>query len=59
MKDLIAEAAENAKQVLANVSVSQYSDSTPCSEFDVKALANHMAGFAVMTTVAANGEKMP
>lgn len=43
MDQLISKAVENAKRVVAGVKPSQFDDATPCSEFNVKQLANHMA----------------
>ncbi len=53
MNQLISKAAEEAKKVMSGVQPSQLSGPTPCSQFDVKALANHMAGLAVGSERAA------
>ena len=53
MEQLLSKAAQETKRVMAGVQTSQFSDSTPCKDFDVKALANHMAGLAMGTERAA------
>ena len=53
MEQLISKAAENAKRVVAGVKPSQFDDATPCSEFNVKQLANHMAGLLMGSERAA------
>ena len=50
---MIKKAIDTAKQVVANVETSRYGDPTPCTERNVKDMANHMTGFLVMTEVAA------
>ncbi len=47
MEQLINKAAQEAKRVMSGVQASQLHDPTPCKDFDVKALANHMAGLAM------------
>lgn len=47
VEQLINKAAQEAKKVMAGVQASQLNDSTPCKDFNVKALANHMAGLAM------------
>lgn len=57
MEQTISKAAATTKQVVAGVSASQYSDPTPCSDFNVKQLAGHMAGLLVGAELAANKQK--
>ena len=45
MPEAIKNAAEAAKQVVAGVKPEQFVDPTPCAEFDVQALGNHMTKF--------------
>ncbi len=45
MQDAIASAAQAASKVIAGVSQDQLDSPTPCSEFDVRTLGNHMTGF--------------
>ena len=42
---LLSEASQATAAVASNVTESHLSGPTPCSEFDVKSLVNHMAGF--------------
>ncbi len=53
VEKLLKEAAEKTKKVMSGVKASQFSDPTPCKDFDVKALANHMAGLAMGSERAA------
>ena len=53
MEQLISKAAESAKSVVASVEPSQFNDPTPCSDFNVKQLANHMAGLLMGAETAA------
>lgn len=53
MEQLMASAAQETKRVMAGVSASQFEDPTPCKDFNVKQLANHIAGFAFMTEISA------
>ena len=43
---LLTEASLATAAIASNVTESQLSGATPCSEFDVKGLVNHIAGFA-------------
>jgi uncharacterized protein (TIGR03086 family) len=45
MPEAIKKAAEVAKQIVAGVTPEQYADPTPCADFDVHALGNHMTKF--------------
>lgn len=53
----IEKATALASEAIHNVKPDQLSDPTPCSEFDVKALLNHLLGGMSMLTTAAQGEK--
>lgn len=53
MEQLISKAAQNAKSVVAGVQSSQFESATPCSDFTVKQLANHMAGLLIGSERAA------
>lgn len=55
----IARAARTTGGVVANVQTSQFAQSTPCGEFEVGALVNHMTGFLVMTEMAARKQDLP
>ena len=50
---LFAKASQTTADIASNVTESQLSGATPCEEFDVKGLANHIAGFYGMTALAA------
>lgn len=50
---LIAKAAQATNEVVQGVEPAQFSDPTPCAEYDVKALAEHITGFAPMSVSAA------
>jgi len=52
MTDAIKSAADAAAQVISGVTPDQLDDPTPCSEFDVRALGNHMTGFLPYTANA-------
>lgn len=45
MSDAIKSAADAASSVVAGVSADQLDSPTPCSEFNVRELGNHMTGF--------------
>jgi hypothetical protein len=45
IQDAIKNAAAVAVEVVAGVKPGQLDDPTPCAEFDVRALGNHMTGF--------------
>jgi uncharacterized protein (TIGR03086 family) len=45
MHEAIENAADVAAKIVAGVKPDQLDDPTPCSEFDVRALGNHMTGF--------------
>ena len=55
---LFSKASQATAEVASNVSESQLSGATPCSEFDVKDLANHIAGFYGMAAVAARKQPL-
>lgn len=46
-----------AREKVKNVSAADLSNPTPCSEFDVRGLLNHMIGGLAMLTTAARGDK--
>ncbi|MEU0817318.1 TIGR03086 family metal-binding protein [Streptomyces mirabilis] len=47
--DLLAQSIDLALDVVSGVSVDQYQDPTPCSEFTVRDLVNHIAMMLLMT----------
>ncbi len=51
----IEKATALASEAVNNVKPDQLSDPTPCSDFDVKALLNHLLGGMGMLTTAAQG----
>lgn len=53
----IERATEFAGQKINGVTTADLSKPTPCSEFDVRALLNHVIGGLGMLTAAAKGEK--
>ena len=46
--EMMARSCETTGQVLSKVVPGQYSDPTPCAEWDVRAEANHIVGTAMM-----------
>ncbi|MFK0158507.1 TIGR03086 family metal-binding protein [Streptomyces sp. NPDC090493] len=50
--DLLAQSIDLAVGVVGNVPVDQYRDPTPCAEFTVRDLANHIAMMILLTTDA-------
>ena len=55
----IENATTFASGKVKEVTTADLAKPTPCSEFDVRALLNHMLGGLSMLTVAAGGEKPP
>jgi uncharacterized protein (TIGR03086 family) len=57
----IEKATEHTSKIVKGVKTDQLSNPTPCSEFDVRLLLNHMiGGLEMLSTAAAGGEaKMP
>lgn len=53
MDELIGKAAQETRRVVAGVRPAQFDDPTPCSEFNVKQLGNHMAGLLMGSERAA------
>lgn len=51
-------ACNEAKQVLAKVGPDQWTLASPCSEWDVRGVANHMTGGALMVAAALTGQPM-
>jgi len=49
---------EATTAIVANVKAKQFDSSTPCSEFDVKALLNHMIGGNFMFVDVAQGKQV-
>ena len=49
----ISKAAEAAKAVVAGITPDQLELATPCTEWDVRALGNHLTGFLPYSTNAA------
>jgi uncharacterized protein (TIGR03086 family) len=59
MSALIDAAAASAADVAAKVRPDQMAAPTPCAQWDVRALANHMSGFLVMSECAARKAPLP
>jgi len=59
MSELIDTAATSAAGVVARVRPEQLAAPTPCAQWDVRALANHMSGFLVMSECAARKAPLP
>src|SRR5690242_20520667 len=47
--DLLAQSIDLALDVVSDVSVDQYQDPTPCSEFTVRDLVNHIGMMLLLT----------
>ena len=56
--DLFSKASQATADIAANVTESHLSGATPCSEYDVKGLSNHIAGFYGMTAMAAHKQSI-
>ena len=54
--DVHAEISTNATRLVGGISDEQWSQPTPCSEWDVRALVNHMAGTSKVLTASARRE---
>ena len=52
---VFAAACDEASAVLANVGADQWSTQTPCTDWDVRGVANHMTGGALMVAAAVAG----
>lgn len=52
-------AVENAAEVVHNTKPDQLRDPTPCTEWDVRALLNHIVGGCEAIVVGASGKEMP
>ena len=55
--ELYGEAVKNTRQIIANVRPDQTGASTPCSEWDVKALIDHMIGGTMFFAATLAGEE--
>ncbi len=55
---LFSKASQATADIASNVTEGQLAGATPCSEFDVKGLSNHIAGFYGMTAMAARKQPM-
>jgi uncharacterized protein (TIGR03086 family) len=56
----IEKATEQAQQAINGVKPDQMGDPTPCSEFDLKGLLNHViAGMGMLHTAATGGKAVP
>jgi uncharacterized protein (TIGR03086 family) len=56
----IERATEEGSKAVAGIKPDQLTDATPCAEFDVKALLNHMiAGLGMLHTAATGGKAVP
>ena len=56
--ETFALALDEAAAVLGRVSADQWSVQSPCSEWDVRGVANHMTGGALMVAAAVTGQPM-
>ncbi len=54
MPALIAKAVAATNEVVQGVDASQFADATPCADFDVRALTEHVTSFAPITIAAAS-----
>jgi uncharacterized protein (TIGR03086 family) len=54
--DVLEQAIRQTRSIVANVSSDQYELPTPCSEWDVRALLNHLLGAVVMWRGLPTGE---
>ena len=57
VRQLLEEVAANAHSIMARVAPQQRFDPTPCSEWNVQALMNHIAGGTLMFGAAMRGEE--
>ena len=48
-----------SRSVMSSVTPDRYADTTPCAEWDVQTLANHLVGGTWMFAGAVNGSPMP
>ena len=55
--ELFGEAVKNTRQIIANVKPDQMGGSTPCSEWDVKALIDHIIGGTMFFAGTLAGEE--
>jgi uncharacterized protein (TIGR03086 family) len=54
--DLLAAARDQFRPILAQVTIEHLDSQTPCSEWDLRALLNHIAGRAILSEAAARNE---
>ena len=54
--DVHAEISKNAVRLVEGITADQWTEPTPCSEWDVRALVNHMAGTSKVLTASARRE---
>ena len=57
--DLLEKAAKTTEHVLSGVRPEQFDEATPCSEYDVRALLNHVVGGSYMFSTIVNGGTLP
>jgi uncharacterized protein (TIGR03086 family) len=55
----LGQALDQAQNVLSGVTSSQLRDATPCANWNVKDLSNHLVGGAMMFGFVTRGEAMP
>ncbi|MBI2169927.1 MAG: TIGR03086 family protein [Actinobacteria bacterium] len=54
----IEQAVSNGQTILDGIQPGQLGDSTPCAEFDVKALTNHLTGAAKLIAIGVNEHRV-
>ena len=58
ISEAISKAADAAKAVVAGITPDQLELATPCTEWDVRALGNHLTGFLPYSANAARKDQL-